>query len=298
MDIMQLKYIVSVIENNFNITRAAQTLHISQPALSTSVMEFEKQEEIEVFVRSRGRLTGLTESGQIIYEKALDIIPRYDELLSIIRYRAKSVQGSVCLGIPPLVITALFPEVFQLMKADNPDIDVAIVEYGGAKLVEMLKGMQLDFAVLLSPSQLSPLEYREVVLHQGEITAYMSEHHPFAQKNRFTWQDLNDMDVVICDSSYSTYHLFMAKIKEQGVSLKSVTTVYSWDFIFETIRKSDRITVLPYRVKYMFNMHGVKEVPFDDPIPWIITLSYRIKQKYLPEEQYMIDYITDYFKTN
>ncbi|MDF2609282.1 MAG: gltC 1 [Lachnospiraceae bacterium] len=298
MEICQIKYLTSIIENDFNITRTAEKLHISQPALSKSITILESEINTQLFIRSKGRLTNLTPSGQIFYEKSKAVLTHYDELNEIIKFRSVSPGGTLAIGIPPLVITALFRNFFNQLQIDNPNVDISIIEYGASKLTEMMKELKLDISVLLSPTGLNPEEYDEIFLHEGEIAIYLSDTHPLAQKDKMTWSDLNHHDIAICDETYRTYHLFLSKLKSENIEIASLHTVNSWDYLFASIRNSNMITVFPYVSKYLFNMQGVKEIHIEDPILWKIVLTYRRKKTYSPIEKYTIDYIVNYFKSN
>ena len=60
IDIQKLMYLHAIVENNFNITTAANKLFISQPALSQMISTLEHDEDFNLFVRHKGRICGLT----------------------------------------------------------------------------------------------------------------------------------------------------------------------------------------------------------------------------------------------
>lgn len=60
MDIKHLYYFLSIVEHNFNLSRAAESLYIVQPTLSTMINDFEKNEKVDLFNRKKGRIVGLT----------------------------------------------------------------------------------------------------------------------------------------------------------------------------------------------------------------------------------------------
>ena len=72
MDLRTLQYIVSVAEE-LNITRAAEKLHMSQPPLSAQIKNLETELDTVLFIRG-GRRLELTETGQLLYRRAKDIL--------------------------------------------------------------------------------------------------------------------------------------------------------------------------------------------------------------------------------
>ena len=69
MDLRSIEYFITIVENDFNITQAAEKLYISQPALSKGVNSLEKDNGIILFERSKGRLQNLTPAGITLYVK-------------------------------------------------------------------------------------------------------------------------------------------------------------------------------------------------------------------------------------
>lgn len=80
MDIRHLRYFVSIVDNDFNLSRASQNLYVSQPALSMMITEFENRENIQIFKRASGKIIGLTFAGENYYRDAKEVIKRYNEI--------------------------------------------------------------------------------------------------------------------------------------------------------------------------------------------------------------------------
>ena len=81
MDIRKLTFFTTIVDHAYNLTRASKHLHISQPALSQLVREFEELEQVELFLRHHGRLTGLTDAGQQFYEDALSVLRGHQQMM-------------------------------------------------------------------------------------------------------------------------------------------------------------------------------------------------------------------------
>ena len=76
MELRTLQYFVTVAEE-LNITRAAEKLHMSQPPLSAQIKNLESELDTVLFIRGKRRLK-LTESGQLLYRRAKDILSLAD----------------------------------------------------------------------------------------------------------------------------------------------------------------------------------------------------------------------------
>ncbi len=296
MNILQLKYIVAIVENDFNITQASKELFISQPALSKCVTQIEKDVNLMLFERHKGRLSGLTSDGQIIFEHAKKIIADYDELMMIIELRSGIEEGEVVIGIPPLVITALFADFLNSIKEKNPGVRIKVQEQGGHILDEMMEDEKLNFAVLVDSDKAKDMRYVSFPVHIGEYAMYMGVENPLAGKKTLQWSDLNGSNIGIVDESYTTYHLFQRYIIETGIRLNSIYTAYSSDYLFATIRNEKNMTLMPKDIHGIFDMRGIVAVPFEVPVKWVISFVYRKKNSYTSAEKCLIDSFRSYFK--
>ncbi|HAG44359.1 MAG TPA: LysR family transcriptional regulator, partial [Clostridium sp.] len=129
MSIRNLTYFVEVAKEK-NFTRAANNLHLSQPALSKVIKNLENDLKVQLIDR-QGKQFKLTDAGEIFYnncETALETINKELEKL----YDSVNFQkGKIIVGIPPVIGTAIFPTLLSNFKKTYPDIEIILIE-GGA----------------------------------------------------------------------------------------------------------------------------------------------------------------------
>lgn len=295
MDINQLKYFIAIVENDLNLSIASKKLHISQPALSKYIIKFEEEEKVRLFERNHGRLTGLTPAGENFYANALIVIEKHDTLMSEFREHGSLIKGTVKIGIPPLILTVLFTEVMADLIRLNPDIRFIIVEKGAFELRRMLLLDELDFAVLLHPTNLNELLFKEEIIREDELSAFMSRDNPLAVKKTIAWTDLRGKDLAIFNETFMIHHQLIGKFKSMKMEPKISLMSGSWDFLLEVTRTSSFITILPAPIKEHFSFKDVREVPFEKPITWKVLMTYKLKSHYTRIEEYTIDSIRKYF---
>ena len=68
MKLQQLRCIYQIVQNDFNISKAAESLHTSQPGVSKQVQLLEDEVGIKIFQRNGKRLTGLSDAGNALYK--------------------------------------------------------------------------------------------------------------------------------------------------------------------------------------------------------------------------------------
>ena len=138
MDVKHLEYFITIVESRFNISKAAEALYISQPALTKYIKEFESAEHVQLFIRYKGRLVDLTPAGHLFYDKAKDVVKQYHKLMDQLHQPQGLIRGTVRLGIPSLVLTSSCLTIIPKFIKENPNINLKITVDGAQKLQELL----------------------------------------------------------------------------------------------------------------------------------------------------------------
>ena len=146
MDMQQLVYICTVAEYQ-SITKAANSLYISQPALSHFISKVEGQLGVQLFDRSTSPLS-LTFAGEQYLKYARQILMMANNMSKELADISKNRKGRIRVGFPFERCTYMLPLILPRYRKKFPGIDVQISSCKGDKLVDgILKG-QLDFAIL------------------------------------------------------------------------------------------------------------------------------------------------------
>lgn len=155
----QLRYFQALIENG-SFSRAAEKVHISQPALSIQIRELEASLGATLVERaSRGIV--LTRLGRDAHEQTLRIL---DETLLLETMGKRFDEGPVriVLGILSTLAPYVLPGIMDRLEASSPRIDLNIVETSGEELVSDLLASRLDAAIVSLPLGLLELTEREL----------------------------------------------------------------------------------------------------------------------------------------
>ncbi|WP_423188574.1 LysR substrate-binding domain-containing protein [Alkalibacterium sp. f15] len=295
MDITQMKYFITIIECGCNLSVAAKRIHISQSALSQFITHFEKDEEVELFVRKNGRLDGPTSSGKRVYKHALEIVSMHKEMEDMIRKEAAKQKGTIRIGLPSLILTVLFTNFFSKFIIENPDIKIELVEEGSYELKRMFFEKDLDYAVLVAPTDLDSKSYEEHVIQIDEYIAFMNPKHPLASQESIKWKDLDNFQIGTFRESFITNRLVKDKIRMKKSKAEVTLTAASWDFLVETTNHSEIVSILPAPIKRYLNNEQVVMKPFDDPIPFNVMLCRPVKPSYTPVETFIHESMLSYF---
>lgn len=118
MEIQQLKYFMVAAEYE-HMTKAANSLHIAQPALSQSIKRLEKELGVNLFIRS-GRSVYLSEVGKILQEKILPVLKTIENLPEEIAQAAGTINTTIRVNV--LSASPLIPRIILEYKKTHPEI--------------------------------------------------------------------------------------------------------------------------------------------------------------------------------
>ncbi|MBD5148164.1 MAG: LysR family transcriptional regulator, partial [Oscillibacter sp.] len=153
----ELLYVTTIAQEG-SLTKAAQKLFITQPALSHSLTGIERALGQPLFRReSRGLIP--TYAGERYCETAREILRMYGDLEQELAEIQGLRRGRVLIGMTRFLSTELMPRVFPQYQRQYPGIEVQLWEESSNRLLEMLSTRQLDFGVMnLTEEELGQME--------------------------------------------------------------------------------------------------------------------------------------------
>jgi DNA-binding transcriptional LysR family regulator len=176
MELRTLQYFVTVAEE-LNITRAAEKLHMSQPPLSAQIKALEAELDTILFIRGKRRLK-MTESGQLLYRRAKEILSLADKTQSEIHSMGEGMRGTISIGLVEGMAPDIAAEWFAEFINLYPNIRFRILDGSTDDLLEKLRSGIISLAVITSPCDHSLLHCFQV--GEERMAALMSKDHPLA----------------------------------------------------------------------------------------------------------------------
>jgi LysR family transcriptional regulator, nitrogen assimilation regulatory protein len=146
MDARRLRYFATVAELG-SFTKAAERLHVAQPALSRQVRQLEEELGIELFSRN-GRHIRSTDAGESLLRHARTIERDFERLIEDMRARRETPNGRVTFGVPPALGDIVVPPIVKRVRQEYPRISIRVAEGISPVLSEWVQNNQVDLAVL------------------------------------------------------------------------------------------------------------------------------------------------------
>lgn len=271
MDIKHLDYFITIAENNFNLTQAAEILHVSQPALTKFIREFEGKEEVELFVRYKGRLVALTALGKEFLKNAITVTESYKLLYSCLRDETRKINGVIKVGIPPVILPILFNEIIPKFILENPNIELKIVEAGAYELKKMLLLQEIDVAFLITPIATPNISQKTAMV--STVSAIYNKNHRFAKsKTPINYKELEKEKLVILNSSFMLHHQIIKNFEIHECRPNIIFQSGSWDLLVSMCKRLDVVTILPTPIIHSYPSDEVMFSDISPSFPWKVIL--------------------------
>lgn len=162
MELRQLRYFVGIVDAG-SLTRAADHLHIAQPALTQQVSNLEAELGVKLLTRSvRG--VQPTEAGLAFYRHAQHILRSCNDAASAARNAGNEVSGTVSVGFPSSVGAVIAVQLIGAARERLPGVQLQITDSSSVYLAEMLQQGRLDLAVLFNDQDVRGLTSRQLVV--------------------------------------------------------------------------------------------------------------------------------------
>ena len=204
MQLNSINYFVTIAQEK-SISKAADKLFVSQPALSQYMKKIESELNTPLFVHGN-RNFELTQAGEIFFQEGQVILQLYEQMMRRITSLANSNQEIVHFGISPFYSKYYLPKIIPHVLERYPWLQFNIIEEHSVYLEEKLAAGELDFCALPLYPKNPLLDYE--VIHQEEIFLAVPRNHP--------------VNALITPSSGISYIDLRLVRNEPFVSLKSI----------------------------------------------------------------------------
>lgn len=259
LDFNLLKALHVLLEER-NVTRTAERLALTQPAVSGMLNRLRHQLDDPLFVRSaRGMIP--TDRALALAEPLQKIINDIEKLVAPSHFEPATLERTFTLGMTDNAIHCVgIPLLLRLQKI-APKVRLIFLSIQGREIEKMLEQGELDLAVICDPAVSPNLFVRR--LHHERYVCAMREQHPILQQ-KWTLDSFCSLNFVLVSLFGDSFVGARDKSLEQiGLSRNMVLSVQSFAIVPELLRQSDLASVVPYHL--VQNAHGIitKEIPFE-----------------------------------
>ena len=192
--------ILKAIATEGSFKRAADSLYVSQPAVSLQVQNLEKQLSVPLFDRG-GRRAQLTEAGHLLLSYGEKIISLCQETCRAIEDLQNLQGGTLIVGASQTTGTYLLPRMIGLFRQKYPDVAVQLQVHSTRRTSWGVANGQVDLAIIGGEVPAELQETLEIIPYaEDELALILPVMHPLAKVGTFQKEDLYKLNFIALDS--------------------------------------------------------------------------------------------------
>lgn len=195
-----VRYWVAVAEEG-NITRAAERLHISQPALSAAIKQLEAQLGVALLDRS-DRVLRVTPAGELLMREGRGLLREADRVADAVRTHDRSAVGRLRIGLSPTTRYGLGPKLLGACAERAPGVMLYPQEDATGALVREVRAGRLDLAVLFCAAAELEGVVVEPLLSEPAVV-HLQDDHPLAERASVALEELAGETFLVAESAES-----------------------------------------------------------------------------------------------
>lgn len=218
MRLHQLRYFVAVADTR-NFTRAAETLHLAQPSLSTQVRKLETELGTPLLDRARNNLS-LTPAGEVLLPLARRILADVEGARLQVRELANLERGRVRIGATPSLARVLLPGAMRAFVTDYPGVEISVEEHGSRGLVRQLADGALDVAFVIVPLQTGdPSLATRPLLAEPLVAVVSRRDRAWRGRDKTTLAELLQQPIVVAPEGFDLRASVQDACRDQDLEL-------------------------------------------------------------------------------
>lgn len=233
-------YKFAVLVDTGNFTKAATKLHISQPALTTSIKKLERELHAELLIRRNHSFT-LTTAGHIAYETAKQL-HTYVQNFRVKIQEAVNDKVSLCIGMIDSIAHLLFVRGNQFRTIEE-NSRLSLTVNNSDELIKQVMSNNLDFALITQPSALPPSLDATFVEEEPLVLTTTHLHHDdtLEQLKKRSLQNF-----LSYNQNSQTYRLIETEFSAQSIRIEPTFYSTSPEIMLQLVLSNKGVAVLPY----------------------------------------------------
>ncbi|QGZ65964.1 transcriptional regulator CynR [Paraburkholderia acidisoli] len=245
MMLRAIRYVITVAELK-NFTRAAEVLHVSQPALSQQIRQLEAELGGELFDRS-GRAISLTEFGRVYIEHAREALAHLDAGRRALHDVRDLTRGLLRLAYTPTFAEYLIGPALRRFRAAHPALAIEVSERPLEDIEGGLERDELDLGIGFTDVRSDEIDVRPLFAEQ--MALLVATRHPLARRREaVSSQQLESMPLALLSADFVVRRFADAYFRAHQLSPQVMLQANSVGTVLKLVKDGTLATLLPSAV--------------------------------------------------
>jgi LysR family cyn operon transcriptional activator len=262
MQLRQLRYLIAVAEHG-NFTRAAEALHVSQPALSQQIMQIEDRLGVALLDRS-GRTVTVTDAGQAYIAHVRRALSELDLGKRAIHDVRDLSRGLVRLAMTPTFTAYLVGPLVAAFHTRYPGITVKIREMTLDTIAAAVAADEVDLGIAFNLARAPDIECQPLFVEKFSLV--VASGHPLTQRRgAIDMADVEHAELGLLSTDFATRSHIDNYLQEHQIVPKVVIEANTISALLEIVRRTELATILPEAI--CAQMPGLRNLPLCPAVP-------------------------------
>lgn len=198
-----------------NFTKAAEELHMTQPAVTFQIRQLEEQFNTRLFDRTHNKVT-LTDVGEKVFAYAERILQLYEDMTLSITEMTGDVSGGVSLGASTTIAEYMLPLLIGEFKSKFPDVMISLKESNTEDIVNMVENNIIDMGIVEGAVSNKNLIVEEC--RRDQLVLIVSNSHPLANAESVTVNDIVQYPFISREQGSGTQDVITKYVELHGTN--------------------------------------------------------------------------------
>ena len=230
MKLQQLRCIFEVVQNNFNISRAAESIHTSQPGVSKQIQLLEEEIGVQIFQRNGKRLAGLSEPGVRVYESIVEVMREVKNIKNISDDYKRKDSGSFTIATTHTQARYKLPTVVESFVKKYPKINLNIHQGNPSQVTNQILNGEADVGIATESISLNDKIFC-IPCYSWNRCLVMPKDHPLLLVKNITLNHLATYPMITYDYAFTGSTIVSKVFKEANIKPNIMLTAIDADVI-------------------------------------------------------------------
>ncbi len=203
-----------------SFTKAAESLHMTQPAVTFQVRQLEEHFNTRLFDRTHNRIS-LTEAGRRVFEYADQIFELYSEMENAVREMTGDISGVVMIGASTTIAEYMLPALLGDFRHKYPEVNVHLKVSNTEGIVSMVENNVIDLGVVEAPVLNKNLVVD--VCRMDQLVAIVPTKHPLASEKSIKVVELLKYPYICREEGSGTREVIAEYFSASNVSMNEMS---------------------------------------------------------------------------
>jgi len=230
MKLQQLRCVYQIVQNGFNISKAAESLHTSQPGVSKQIQLLEDEVGIKIFQRNGKRLTGLSDAGNALYKSISEIIREVANIKNISNEYEKDDTGTFTIATTHTQARYKLPKVVEAFVKKYPKINLNIHQGDPSQVTEQILKGDADVGIATES-----IGHNDNIIcipcYSWNRVLVFPKNHLLMKAKEITLQDIASYPMITYDYAFTGSTIVSEVFKQVNISPNIMLTAIDADVI-------------------------------------------------------------------